>query len=186
MEDLTLEGTTEEKKLVNDAFVLVDPRFNSPLRKSEDDFLSISPNSGQVTFSRHLARAMGFMSGDRLAFITHKENEYLYLIYKTTQYQNTLEVKLSRGNYSFNSKKYVQMIGGPFRFDQMCQTKIRMYVDFANPIVVQLPGKEKICAYQLYDIPVMRTDFGTESERLEYIAEMKATNYIIKNQNKKE
>lgn len=168
---------------VNDAFVLIDPRYNTPLRRSSDDFLSFTPFTGQVTLSRHLARAMGFMSGDRIGFTGNKVNEFVWLFYKTTQWHNTLEIKLQCGNFSFNSKKYTEMIGGPFRFNMASTKKIRMYVDLENAIVVNLPDGEKAKMYQLYDVPVSRTDFNTQSQHEDYKKEMQTTNYIIKKQN---
>lgn len=174
-------GTPEN--IINDVYALVDPKHNTPFKKSSDSFMSICPTTGQITLSRKLARDMGFMSGDRMGFTEHQKNPYVWLIFKTTQSFRTIEVKIRAGSYTANSKEITAKIGVPFCFNMEFKSKIRMYVNTSLTINSKTPdgrgGFDNSHQFQIYDIPFMRNDFLSEELKKEYVEKMSVSDYII-------
>lgn len=168
------------EQLIKSAFYLAKSRSEKQ-QKGTTDFISFCPKNGQINISRHLARSMNFMSGDRIAVIGNEKNEYVWLIYKTRQFKGTSEVRISSGNYTANDKHVTRLIGKPFRFTEDSQKRVKLYVNTENPLPMNMFG-EKVTAFQLFDVPIMRDDFLLGMDKEDYVRCMEGVRYIIKKQ----
>lgn len=170
-------------KILEDAFLLADPRHKTNLRKSRTAFISFHVSKGQIHFSAFLARTLGLMSGDKIGFIKHK-NPLIWFIYKTNQDYRTLEVKIRNGTYSINNKVLCEEIAQAFSFNKEYTGKIRLYVNYQNPIKHQIKHPDSTVEtnwmMQIFDVPTLREDFTTPELKEEYKTYMNGVSYIIK------
>ncbi len=162
--------------LVKEVYELVDPRANTNLEKSRTAFLSIHIQNGSIAISAFLARAMGFVAGDRIALISSKQNKLKWFICKTNQRNGTREVRINRGVYKVNDLKWARDLAEAWKFNPKFTRLVRLYVNMQTPIKFEGIGE----GLQLYDLPHMREDFETPEEKMEYIKFMEENPYIIK------
>ena len=171
-----METNKTAEQLLEESFSLIDAKHGTKFEKSKTAFLTFSLSNGSKNISAFLARAIGLVSGDRIAILQSKTNPLKVLIAKTSQRHKTLEVRIVNGVSKINSKKITDDIGSAFRFNKG-KGVIRLYVNISSPVKISSDISDK--AYQIFDIPELREDFPSESEKQDYIKYISANPYII-------
>ena len=167
---------SEDKIIQHEVLRLVDPNAGTKFEKARRAFISFQPLSGTIAISAFLGRAMGLVSGSRVAFVQAKDNELQWFICKLNQHKFTKGIKILNGAYRIHSKEWCEQIGKSFRFGKP-NCFIRLYANIDSPIDF---GDGGIKGIQLFDMPHAREDFKTEEEHVEYVKFMNDKKYILK------
>lgn len=165
------------------AFEIFDPHTEPDvITKSKTSFLSIVTQTGQVTISSYFGRKVGLMDGSRIQFLEHPDNPLIWVFWITKTVNKSIEIKVRKGTYTFNNLKIVEKLGESFEFNKQHTGRIRLYINEAVTIPISIKDESgsvrKHNAYQIYDIPSLRTDLR-EIAKMEYCNRMLNKKYII-------